>query len=161
MARVMVLGLGNIIYKDKGLGIYAVRDLYREQWPEGVCFVDRMMLGDIPLDLDGVHGLLVLDAWQAGDSPGNLARLSLDQVQARPELISEPLFWRGLALAEVLGQDVHVVFLGLEAECADCDLSLSPSVQDAYPRFLEAVREEIFHMLNGLVMGRAGGAVWA
>jgi hydrogenase maturation protease len=157
----MILGLGNIIHKDKGLGIYAVRDLYREQWPREVCFVDRMMLGELPLDLEGVLGLLVLDAWQAGGPPGSLARLSLDQVQARPALVPEPLFWRGLALANILGQDVQVVFLGLEAECTECDLRLSPPVQSAYPRFLEAVRQEIQDMLQGFGLSRAEGVVWA
>jgi len=161
MSRLMVLGLGDIVHQDKGLGIYAVRDLYREQWPQDVCFVDRRMLADIPLRLEGVHGLLVLDAWQAGASPGDLARLSLDQIQARPELVPEPLFWRGLALADVLGQDVRVVFLGLEAESTACDLRLSPSVQAAYPQFLQVVREEIYTMLNEMVAVRPEGTVWA
>jgi hydrogenase maturation protease len=157
----MVLGLGNIVHQDKGLGMYAVRDLYREQWPQDVCFVDRRMLGDIPLHLEGVHGLLVLDAWQAGASPGSLVRMSLDQVQARPELVPEPMFWRGLALADVLGQDVRVVFLGLEAESTACDLRLSLSVQAAYPQFLQAIREEIYTMLNEIVANRPEGTVWA
>lgn len=150
MAKLMILGLGNVVQQDKGLGIYAVRDLYHESWPGEVRFVDRMMLGDTPLNLRGVRGLLVLDAWQTGEIPGTLIRLNLDQVLGQPDLAPEPLLWRALALADVLGQDVEVVFLGLEAENTACNLMLSPPVHMAYPRFLDSVRQEISCMLSGL-----------
>ncbi|MFP4428321.1 MAG: hydrogenase maturation protease [Desulfovermiculus sp.] len=150
MAKLMILGLGNVVQQDKGLGIYAVRDLYHESWPMEVMFVDRMMLGDSPLNLNGVRGLLVLDAWQTGRAPGTLMRLNLDQVMGQPDLVPEPLLWRALALADVLGQNVEVVFLGLEAENTDCNLMLSPPVHMAYPSFLELVRQEISCMLSGL-----------
>jgi hydrogenase maturation protease len=150
MAHVMVLGLGDAVQQDKGVGIRAVRDLYREQWPDGVRFGDRRMLDSLSLSLEGVHGLLVLDAWQSGMEPGSLARLSLDQVLQRPGLVSEPALWRSLAFADVLGQDLQVVFLGLEAGQTACDLTFSPEVCDAYPRFLAAIREEIVSMLTHL-----------
>lgn len=150
MAKLMILGLGNVVHQDKGLGIYAVRDLYHESWPFEVRFVDRMMLGDTPLNLDGVQGLLVLHAWQTGKTPGTLIRLNLDQVLGQPDLVPEPMLWRGLALADVLGQDVEVVFLGLEAENTACNLMLSPPVQMAYRSFLDSVRTEISCMLSGL-----------
>lgn len=150
MAKLMILGLGNVVEQDKGLGIYAVRDLYHESWPWEVSFVDQMMLGDTALNLNGVQGLLVLDAWQTGKTPGTLIRLNLDQVLGQPDLVPEPLLWRALALADVLGQDVEVVFLGLEAENTACNLMLSPPVHMAYSSFLDSVRQEIFGMLSGL-----------
>ena len=148
MPRIMVLGLGNIFHQDKGLGLCAVRDLYREQWPHDVQFVDRRMLGDRPIDLHGVWGLVVLDAWQAGAPPGSMSRLSLEQVKAQPSLVPEPMLWRALALADFLGQDLQVVFWGLEAEDTGCDLIFSPPVQRAYPDFLQAVRGELSCMLQ-------------
>jgi hydrogenase maturation protease len=148
MTQVMVLGLGNIVQQDKGLGIHAVRDLYREQWPGQVRFVDRMMLGSGPLGLEGVDWLLVLNAWQTGMPPGTLTRLDLDHVVAQPGLVSEPALWRGLALADVLGQDVRVVFLGLEAAETAYHLMFSRTIQQVYPQFLTAVRKEIARMLG-------------
>lgn len=148
MSRIMVLGLGNIVNQDKGLGICAVRDLYKEQWTTDVRFVDRRMLDDTPLDLHGVWGLVVLDAWQAGDPPGRLSRLSLKHVMARPFLVSEPALWRSLAVADFLGQGPRVVFWGLEAESTGCEIMLSTKVQRAYPGFLQAVREELLAMIQ-------------
>jgi len=138
MSKIMVLGLGNIVNQDKGLGIYAVRDLYKEQWTTDVRLMDRRMLGDTPLDLSGVWGLVVLDAWQAGDPPGRLSRLSLKHVMARPFLVSEPALWRGLALADFLGQGPRVVFWGLEAES-----TVRLRVQGAKSCFLGKFKEHI------------------
>jgi hydrogenase maturation protease len=148
MTQVMVLGLGDIVQRDRGLGIHAVRDLYREQWSRQVRFVDRMMLGSSPLGLEGIDWLLVLNAWQTGMPPGTLTRVSLGQVLSQPGLVSEPALWRGLALADVLGQDVRVVFLGLEAKETTYDFMFSRTIQLAYPQFLIAVREEIACMLG-------------
>jgi Ni,Fe-hydrogenase maturation factor len=109
-----------------------------------------MMLGNSPLNLHGVQGLLVLDAWQTGKVPGTLIRLSLEQVLDQPDLVSEPSLWRSLVLADVLGQNIEVVFLGLEAENTACNLMLSPPVQMAYHSFLDSVRSEVSCMLSGL-----------
>ena len=150
MAQIMVLGLGSVVQQDKGLGIHAVRDLHREKWPPEVCFVDRMMLGNAPPDLDDVQALVVLDALQTGRSPGCLARLSLEEVLEDPCLIQDSLLWRGLAMAELRGQDVQVVVLGLEAGNVAYDLMLSKTLLQAYPDYLRIVRAEIASTLQGL-----------
>ena len=71
---VLVLGMGNILLEDEGLGIRALEVLQREyEFPSGVELLDGGTTGMGLLDeIGGRQHVLVLDAVQTGDPPGTL-----------------------------------------------------------------------------------------
>ncbi len=78
----LVLGLGNILLGDEGVGVRVVeRLLERYSFGEGVLVLDGGTLGlDLLPYLEGASRLLVIDAVQAGKPPGTLIRLEGDAV---------------------------------------------------------------------------------
>jgi hydrogenase maturation protease len=150
MSKLMVLGMGNILNHDGGLGIYAVRDLCRENWPKEVIFLDKRHLETnhgMPL-FQGQEFLLILDVLQAGYQPGTMYRLSIQELMEKEYFNNDGELWNMLTLSELLGERIKVVFLGLEPEKTDWELNLSPSLQKVYADYLESVRHELRALLG-------------
>ncbi len=147
MAKLIVLGLGDVLSQDKGLGIYAVRDLYQDGWPEEVSFVHKMQNGSEFLLQECEH-LLVLDTWSTGKSPGTLHRCTLQDLVQERSFMHIPYLWDALTLAELMGQCIDVLLLGLEPENTAYDMQLSSTLQGAYPGFLYQARKEMCCMLQ-------------
>jgi hydrogenase maturation protease len=92
MGSTLVIGFGNTLRGDDGVGILAVRSL-REQgrFGPGVCFLEmEAALVNLLDHLDGVDRLLVVDSIQTpGGTPGQSRRMTLeDLVAAKGEAVS-------------------------------------------------------------------------
>ena len=82
MTETLVLGLGNILLGDEGVGVRVVERLLEQyEFPEGVRVMDGGTLGlDLLPFLEDASRLLVLDAVQARKPPGTLVRLEGDEI---------------------------------------------------------------------------------
>jgi hydrogenase maturation protease len=81
--RTLVLGLGNLLLQDEGLGVRAVQQLTQKHLPRAVQVLDGWTRGlDLLPYLNGVSNLLILDAVDAGQTPGSMVRLEGDDIHA-------------------------------------------------------------------------------
>jgi hydrogenase maturation protease len=140
--RVLVAGLGNLLLKDDGVGIHAVRALQREV-PRGVCAVE---VGTAVLDalhlFEWADRILAIDAMQAGDDPGTVYRFGVEDVgrtSVRASLHEVDLVAALRFLTTRHRPEIAV--LGVEPETIGAGLDLSPSVQAALPRLVAAAQE--------------------
>jgi hydrogenase maturation protease len=131
-----VLGLGNPMRTDDGVGIYAIRQLSEDrQLPLGVQVIEGGTLGlELLHSLQGVTHLLVLDAVDTGAVPGTLTRFANSELDSVPVARSVHL----LGLADLLGSmkllgdaPDEVVLLGIQPESTDWGVTLSPRVTGA------------------------------
>jgi hydrogenase maturation protease len=84
MARTLVLGLGNILMRDEGVGVRVVERLLEDcEFPPEVEVLDggTLGLGLLPW-VEEADRLLVIDAVDMGLEPGSTARLEGDEVPA-------------------------------------------------------------------------------
>jgi hydrogenase maturation protease len=71
--RILVLGLGNILLKDEGIGVHVIRELQGLALPENVEVIDGGTAGlDMLLSQEGSYKLVVVDAAKAGEKPGTI-----------------------------------------------------------------------------------------
>ncbi len=147
--RVLVLGVGNVLEGDDGVGIAAVGRLAEGCLPEGVRAYDMgTALLDLPSEVSGAGRVVVIDAVQTGGRPGTVYRAELDGLEE--EAGGEPLslhqvgVGQMLAMARLSGLELGpAVLVGVEAEDISLREGLSESVERALPRVLEIVTEEI------------------
>jgi hydrogenase maturation protease len=92
MNKTLVLGIGNLLLSDDGVGIHAIRRLQSEtQLPANVELMDGGTLGLSLLGhLEGVSHLLVVDAVEMDKPAGTLIRLAGEQVPAYLALKMSP-----------------------------------------------------------------------
>ena len=128
---VLVLGMGNLLLEDEGLGVRALEILQqRYEIPPEVELLDGGTTGMGLLDdISGREHLIVLDAVQTGDPPGTLVRLAGDDV---PVYFSMRISPHQLGLSDVLAtlelsgeKPAEVVVLGLVPQSLEMSLELS------------------------------------
>jgi hydrogenase maturation protease len=149
--KVLVLGIGNILLSDEGIGVRAVEELRKNySFSDGVEIMDGGTLGiDLLYFMEGFQKLLVIDAVLGGDSPGTLYKFKGDEVKAyfRKKVSAHELgFQEVLALADLLGKKPEeIVLIGIEPESLDISVELSYSIkrrmQDLIDKVLEQLRE--------------------
>ena len=77
--RVLVLGLGNILLKDEGVGVHVIRNLQELALPENVEVIDGGTAGlDMLLSEEGSYKLIVIDATKAGGKPGTIYKAKVN-----------------------------------------------------------------------------------
>lgn len=137
---ITILGLGNLLQRDEGFGIHALHALQAHlSQVEGVQCLDGGTLGLSLLPLvEDSHSLLVLDAIDAGKSPGTLIELCGEQVPCNSaQNLSEHQvgFQEVLALARFRGQlPERMHFIGAQPQDLSAGLELSPPLQAAIHR---------------------------
>jgi len=146
---VLVLGMGNLLLEDEGLGIRALEFLQqRYEHPDGVEFLDGGTTGMGLLDdMSRRKHVLVLDACQTGDPPGTLVRLAGDDV---PVYFGMRISPHQLGLSEVLAtlelsgeQPAEVIVLGLVPDSVEMRLELSGLVSRKLDGLVEAAVREL------------------
>jgi hydrogenase maturation protease len=150
VAETVVLGLGNILLRDEGVGVRAVeRLLERYDIPEEVQVMDGGTLGlDLLAYVEDASRLLVLDAVQARQPPGALLRLTGDQIPAFLDTSKLSCHQEGLpdllAVAKLRGSlPEEIVLLGVQIESQGVGLELTPPVAESIDLLIKAVLEEL------------------
>jgi len=145
---VVVLGVGNVLHGDDGVGVRAGRALEREGLPEGAAVYDMgTALLDLPAEAGGCERVVIVDAVESGGEPGSVYRVELDAVEearAAPVSLHQVGVREMLALCRLSGLDLGpAVLLGVEAADTSLCEGLSGPVRRTMPRLLEAVRNEM------------------
>lgn len=147
--RVVVLGAGNVLLSDEGLGVRAIERLpLAYALPPEVEIIDGGTCSmEMLEDLERLDALIMVDAIRSGEAPGTLLRLSGDAV---------PVFFRTklsphqiglcdvLATLELLGRaPKYTAILGVEPQSLALGMELSPAVEAAMPTLLRMVVDEL------------------
>jgi len=138
-APILVLGLGNMLLTDDGVGPALLNQLGdpSERWSDQVEFVDGGTQGLALLgQLSGRRGLIIVDALQRGAAPGTVHRLTLPELReispGRATSGHESNAGELLSAAQLLDELPDRLFIvGVEPEKIATGIGLSDSVQQA------------------------------
>lgn len=144
----LILGLGNVLCADDGLGIVAVERL-REEYdlPDGVQVLDGGTLGMSLLSwLSDARDVILVDAIRDDGPPGTLVHLTGDEVAPA---VRERLSVHQVGVTDLLdglrllGEwPDHLSLVGLVPESVEMHYGLSPSVADRLDELVAAVALE-------------------
>ena len=127
----LVLGLGNILLQDEGLGVHALERLVAQYpLPDQVQAMDGGTLGlDLLPYLEQATDLLILDAVQTGQPPGTLVRLegaAIPTALALKLSVHQVGLQELLALGDLQGKlPRRIVLWGMEPASLDWGTELS------------------------------------
>jgi hydrogenase maturation protease len=145
--RLLILGIGNVLFGDDSLGVIAVQMLAQRYAPgPGVSLRDGGTFGLslLPLFEDTKQAILV-DAVHSESPPGSLVRIEAPEAAAG----ACGQFPHGAGLADLLEgvrrldrRPGRIVLLGLVPGTLDAQLGCSPDVEAALPDLVRAVADE-------------------
>ena len=146
----VILGIGNELLGDEGVGVHALRLLKEENLPGQIrCIEAGTAILDVLPDLEEADRIIILDAMKDGSSPGTVYRIPFEECSGAPCIASMHGFdiFRVMALAGRTVPPPTIVF-GVEPLEVSWSMQLSPVVADALPHLLEVVRAELMVLFS-------------
>jgi hydrogenase maturation protease len=149
MKKILVLGTGNELFKDEGVGVHVARLLQTQLSlaSSGVEIVDSGTSPEISHLLDNVEKLIIIDAVKGGCEPGAIYRFTPEQIVAEEEIktsIHQMGILENLSVMRLTGcKPKETVIIGVEPKELELGLELSPLLQERMPKIIETVIGEI------------------
>ncbi|MDO8926262.1 MAG: HyaD/HybD family hydrogenase maturation endopeptidase [Sideroxyarcus sp.] len=157
--RIVVLGVGNTLLSDEGIGVRAIEQLQQDyDLPPEVVVIDGGTTGMEMLDdLSNADHIIIVDAVRSGRPPAAIIRLADEQV---PVFFKTKLSPHQIGLSDVLAtlafigeQPGGVTVIGVEPVSLETSMSLSPQVEARLPELLDLLVTEL-HELGVAVRSR-------
>lgn len=145
--NILVLGLGNILLSDEGMGVRVVEELQRcYEFPDSVDIVDGGTIGmELLPYFDERSHVLIIDAVKSGNKPGAIVR-----IDDPPAYFSSKISPHQIGLADVLGVAAitdklprNMTLFGIEPKELSTGLELSFEVAQSSSRLVDMVITEL------------------
>jgi hydrogenase maturation protease len=150
--RIVVLGVGNTLLSDEGIGVRVVEKLQQDyDLPPEVVVIDGGTTGMEMLDdLSKSDHIVIIDAVRGGKAPASIIKLTGDQV---PVFFKTKLSPHQIGLSDVLAtlafigeQPGGVTVIGVEPVSLETGMALTPQVEARLPEVLELVIAELLQL---------------
>ena len=150
--RIVIVGIGNILLSDEGIGVHVINELKNVQLPENVEIHDCGTGGLSILNvLDKAEKAVIIDAVRGGSSPGSIYRFMLDEIltedrRLRMTSLHDLDLTTALKIAELthLYQlPTEMVVIGVEPASIEMGMELSPQIRRTMPKIIDLVLKEI------------------
>ncbi len=145
---VLVLGIGNILLRDEGVGVRVIEQMQKMHLPDDVELVDGGTAGADLLDvLAERQKVIVIDAVQADCEPGTVLRFTANDL-VRPDGVGMSLHELGLGEALTMTRQLgceprEVVVFGIKPKDIGRGLELSEGIAASVPKVIELVLAEV------------------
>jgi len=147
--HIMILGVGNLLCRDEGVGIRVVEALQeRYSFPDHVTVKDGGTLGIHLLGtISHVDYLIVLDVIRNGGRPGTLYRIAGKEIPKRiyaKNSLHDVDLLEALTLCQALDNVPETVILGVEpVDIESLSIELTPLIQGKVDSLIDKVLEEL------------------
>jgi len=145
---ILIMGVGNILLSDEGVGVHVIRALSKMKLPDNVELLDGGTASMSFLDnLSNREKVIIIDAVKGNDKPGTLYRFTPSDISVRKEMVTS-LHQIGILDSLTMSQFLentpqNVVIFGIEPKELDWGMNLSPEISAVVPRVIKLIFEEL------------------
>lgn len=142
---ISIIGVGNFLMSDEGVGIHAVTNLREIKWPDGVEVLDGGTAGVALLHIiDGKDKVIIIDCADFGGHAGEIRVINPDDL-VRDERAEISLHATDLlSVLEMAKSTItypkKVIIIGIQPEKIEMGTTLSPGVEAAITKLPEVIR---------------------
>jgi hydrogenase maturation protease len=146
--RIVILGVGNILLSDEGVGVHVVNEMMKMEFPQNVSVIeggtDGFRLLNIITEADR---LIVIDAVKGDAVPGSIYRFDVEDVRSCPSGFKTSVHQIGILevidLSSLIGKTPQTTVIGIEPKSLEMGMELSPEIKEKVPRIIELVLDEL------------------
>jgi len=147
--QVAIVGVGNLLLSDEGVGIHAIRALREASMPDHVKIFEFGTRGlEILEAVQGFKKAIIIDAVRSGAPPGSIRRWELVELldTGAPRMLN--LHEIDLLTALKVGRATarlpdEVIIIGVEPKLLSPGLELSPEVKGKFQGLLDLILKEL------------------
>lgn len=145
--KILILGLGNILLQDEGIGVHALNEMKKLKWPSNVDLLDGGTGGFVLLSLfQDYNTMVIIDAALTKDAPGTIKTIQPKFAKDFPKSLST----HELGLKDMIESSIlleKVPFLYLITCTIDPEqimsVELTPSIKNCIPEIIKNTQEII------------------
>lgn len=146
--KVLVLGVGNVVLKDEGIGVHVVRAMTDRELPENVTLHEGYVAGIDLLDIiQQADRLIIVDSLDAGAEAGAVFRFRPHEVETmlreHKTSLHQVDLMETLRIARFCGHCPETVIIGVQPKAVEWGLEPSPELQEKVPLIMEIVLREL------------------
>jgi len=153
--RIVILGVGNLLLSDEGIGVHVANKLMEMELPPNVTVyeggTDGFRLMNLVSEADR---LIVVDAVKGGGEPASIYRFDIEDAPSYPDKYKTSVHQIGILevihFSEFVGKEntPETTIIGVEPKSLAMAMKLSPEVAAKVPRVIELVMEEVQKTLD-------------
>ena len=148
--NIIVLGVGNILLSDEGIGVHTINELQKRknEFPSNVEFIEGGTDGFGLLNIiSEADNIVVIDSLKGGGKPGSLYKFNVKEVNTCPDIFKTSIHQVGILeiinLSGLIGKAPEAVIIGVEPKSINSGMELSEEIAAKIPRIIELVSKEI------------------
>jgi hydrogenase maturation protease len=146
--RILILGLGNLLLSDEGVGIHVIQELQKKSFPPNINLVDGGTGGfELIRFIRDMDKVVIIDAIKSDEKPGSVFRFTPEELDVAE---FHPLSAHQGGLAELLTETKKlnpmpdIVIYGIVAGKIDqYNMQLSAEVEKKIPSLISSISKEI------------------
>lgn len=151
-AKLRIIGVGNLLLGDEGVGIHVIHALEKHPLPPGIELVDAGVagVGLLPL-FEDAEQILLVDAAEMNQPPGTprFFEWSRGFGAESPELsLHETRLPAILRLGQEIGELPKITILGIQPQRIEWNMELSPPLIARLPEVIEEIKTFIGQCLR-------------
>ncbi|MGE5358421.1 MAG: hydrogenase maturation protease [Bacteroidales bacterium] len=150
MKPLVILGIGNLLLTDDGVGVHAARALERDP-PDGavVCEVGTAVFDALAV-LEKAGSVIAIDAIDAGEAPGTIVQFDLEDDRATAPVSLHAFDLPALVHSIASARRPRVTVIGIQPAVVELGLDLSSLILARLPDLVRAVRELAIGRLSSI-----------
>jgi hydrogenase maturation protease len=142
-----IIGCGNLLMQDEGIGVHLIEYLKGVKVPSGVELVDGACSGfDLLGFIQESREVVIVDAVKAGGQPGDIYKFSPDDFQTDifPKTSLHDVSLKDIfEIVKLTGSFPRITIFGVEPKTMDWGMELTAELRKILPRLAELVIKEI------------------
>ena len=149
MEKVIVLGIGNILMMDDGIGIYLIEQLSKLNSTSNISF----LIGESDIDycmeqIMEATFVIIVDAVCSGDTPGKLTVYPLSDLHEHQELDISAHNFHLFQLLYLQRESIKGFLIGVEPYEIRFHIGLSKTLKEKWDTILEDVSQTIERLVG-------------
>jgi hydrogenase maturation protease len=143
----VILGIGNILLQDDGVGVHVIKQLENEKLPSTIELVDggTSTLDTLGLFLD-YKKVIVVDCLRAGLEPGTIYKIKPEDIKSYQKenlSIHDVQILDVVNMANMMNKYPEVVIFGIEPEKIALDLEMTSTMLSKIPEIIYNIKKEL------------------
>lgn len=149
--RTLILGLGNVLLQDEGIGVHTLKVMNQMKWPENIDLLDGGTGGFVLLSLfQDYQTMIIIDAALTNDPQGTIKTIQPRFAKDFPKSLStHELGLKDMIESSILLEKVPKLYL---ITCTinpeqEMSVELSPAIKKCIPQIISETKS-IIEVLN-------------
>jgi len=147
-SRIVVIGIGNLLLMDEGIGVHTINELEKHDLPESIEIYDGGTGGFKLIDLmHGAARVIFIDAVETGKAPGSVTIFSAEEVHSlynkKKYSLHDTDLMEIIKMTELLDDPPIIEIVGIQPKIINYGTTLSKELAGSMSNIVNSVLKRI------------------